>query len=79
MPHTEGMIVLALLGVAVNGLAAYKLSGGKTLNERVLNWHLLEDVLGWIAVLLGYAVCGLACARPAAVGGLYPCLFWLMC
>ncbi len=52
MPHTEGMIVLALLGVAVNGLAAYKLSGGKTLNERVLNWHLLEDVLGWIAVLL---------------------------
>ncbi|MEW8475297.1 MAG: cation transporter, partial [Candidatus Thiodiazotropha endolucinida] len=34
------------------GLAAYKLSGGKTLNDRVLNLHLLEDVLGWLAVLI---------------------------
>ncbi|MBK8972610.1 MAG: cation transporter [Hahellaceae bacterium] len=52
MPHAEGMIGLALLGVAVNGYAAYKLSAGSTLNERVLNWHLLEDVLGWVAVLI---------------------------
>lgn len=52
MPHTEGMLALAVLGVAVNGYAAYRLSGGKTLNERVLNWHLLEDVLGWVAVLI---------------------------
>lgn len=52
MPHTEGMILLALFGVAVNGFAAYKLSHGKSLNERILNWHLLEDVLGWVAVLL---------------------------
>lgn len=52
MPHTEGMLVLAVLGVAVNGYAAYRLSHGKTLNERVLNWHLLEDVLGWVAVLI---------------------------
>jgi cobalt-zinc-cadmium efflux system protein len=52
MPHTEGMFLIALLGVAVNGFAAYKLSGGKTLNERILNWHLLEDVLGWVAVLI---------------------------
>ncbi|MCB1732381.1 MAG: cation transporter, partial [Halieaceae bacterium] len=43
---------LAILGVAVNGYAAYKLSHGKTLNERVLNLHLLEDVLGWVAVLV---------------------------
>ena len=52
MPHAEGMFGLAILGVAVNGFAAYKLSAGKTLNERVLNWHLLEDVLGWVAVLI---------------------------
>ena len=52
MPHTEGMLALAILGVAVNGYAAYRLSRGKTLNERVLNWHLLEDVLGWVAVLI---------------------------
>ncbi len=52
MPMTEGMLVLALLGVTVNGVAAYRLSKGKSLNEKVLNWHLLEDVLGWIAVLI---------------------------
>ncbi|GGW97626.1 cation diffusion facilitator family transporter [Alteromonas halophila] len=52
MPETEGMIVLAILGVLVNGFAAYKLHGGKSLNEKVLNWHLLEDVLGWVAVLI---------------------------
>ena len=52
MPHAAGMFWLAILGVVVNGYAAYKLSDGKTLNERVLNWHLLEDVLGWVAVLI---------------------------
>jgi cobalt-zinc-cadmium efflux system protein len=52
MPMAEGMLALAVLGVTVNGYAAYKLSHGTTLNERVLNWHLLEDVLGWVAVLI---------------------------
>ncbi|WP_250655876.1 cation diffusion facilitator family transporter [Alkalimarinus coralli] len=52
MPHAQGMFGLAILGVVVNGYAAYKLSDGKTLNERVLNWHLMEDVLGWVAVLI---------------------------
>jgi len=47
-----GMIIFALLGVAVNGYAAYKMSGGKSLNEKVVSWHLLEDVLGWVAVLV---------------------------
>ncbi|TMP89008.1 cation transporter [Pseudoalteromonas ruthenica] len=52
MPVTEGMLALAILGIAVNGYAAVKLSSGKSLNEKVLNWHLLEDVLGWGAVLV---------------------------
>lgn len=52
MPVADGMIALAVVGIAVNGFAAYKLSEGKTLNERVINWHLLEDVLGWVAVLI---------------------------
>lgn len=52
MPVTEGMILLAILGIAANGYAAYKLHGGETLNEKVLNWHLLEDLLGWVAVLV---------------------------
>lgn len=52
MPHAQGMLYLAFLGVAVNGYAAYRLSKGRTLNEKALNWHLLEDVLGWVAVLI---------------------------
>ena len=52
-PYAPGMIALALLGVVVNGAAVYKLRFGKTQNEQVLSWHLLEDVFGWVAVLLG--------------------------
>ncbi len=53
LPHVGGMFALAILGVAVNGAAVLRLRGGKTQNEKVLSWHLLEDVLGWVAVLLG--------------------------
>jgi len=52
MPMVEGMFGLAILGVAVNGYAVFKLKAGNTLNEKVLTWHLLEDVLGWVAVLI---------------------------
>ncbi|MBW2941469.1 cation diffusion facilitator family transporter [Zhongshania aquimaris] len=52
MPDAAGMLGLSVLGIAVNGFAAYKLNDGKTLNERMLNWHLLEDVLGWLAIFL---------------------------
>ena len=46
------MIVFAIFGMLINGYAAWKVSGGKTLNERIISWHLVEDVLGWVAVLL---------------------------
>lgn len=50
--HAGGMFVLAVIGVAVNGFAFLRLRGGKTLNTRIIAWHLLEDVLGWLAVLI---------------------------
>lgn len=50
--NAEGMIVLALIGIAVNGAAALRLRGGATLNVQTVAWHLLEDVLGWAAVLI---------------------------
>lgn len=53
MPHSLGMIGFAVFGLAMNGLAAWKLHGGQTLNERGAYLHLLEDVLGWAAVLVG--------------------------
>ncbi|MEZ4721074.1 MAG: cation diffusion facilitator family transporter [Flavobacteriales bacterium] len=52
LSDANGMMLLAVVGVAVNGYAALKMSRGKTLNERVISWHLLEDVFGWAAVLL---------------------------
>jgi cobalt-zinc-cadmium efflux system protein len=53
---TEGVFALAVLGVVVNGLAALQLRKGQSLNERVAALHLFEDVLGWMAVLVGAAL-----------------------
>lgn len=50
------MIGLSLLGVSINGFAAWRLSHGKTQNEKILTWHLLEDVMGWGVVLIGAIV-----------------------
>jgi cobalt-zinc-cadmium efflux system protein len=51
--HAPGMMGLAVLGILVNGIAFYRLHRGQSLSEQVIGWHLLEDVLGWTAVLLG--------------------------
>jgi len=48
----SGMLLLAIGGIAVNGLAVLRLKGGQSLNVQVVTWHLLEDVLGWVAVLI---------------------------
>jgi cobalt-zinc-cadmium efflux system protein len=50
-PKAEGMALLAIAGIVINGWAALRVRGGKTLNARVITWHLLEDVLGWAAIL----------------------------
>lgn len=52
-PHGYAMLGLAIFGVVVNGIAARTLAHGRTENERMLTWHLLEDVIGWAAVLVG--------------------------
>ncbi len=49
--NARGMILFAVTGILVNGLAVLRLRGGTTLNKRMVAWHLLEDVLGWVAVL----------------------------
>lgn len=55
-PDVKGMLLLAVLGVIVNGVAALRLRKGESLNEKVVSLHLLEDVLGWAAVLIGAGV-----------------------
>ena len=50
--NAPGMILLALGGIAVNGAAVWRLKGGGSMNAKVAMLHLLEDVLGWVAVLI---------------------------
>lgn len=49
----NGMIILALVGIAVNIFAAIITHEGHSLNEKAVNLHMLEDVLGWAVVLIG--------------------------
>ncbi len=52
----DGVLALAVMGVLINFLAAYFTKEKDSLNQRAVNLHMLEDVLGWLAVLVG-AVC----------------------
>jgi cobalt-zinc-cadmium efflux system protein len=54
--NAKGMFLLSIFGIIVNGFAVLKTNKGKSINERVVSLHLLEDVLGWAAVLIGSAV-----------------------
>ncbi|MGI6279726.1 MAG: cation diffusion facilitator family transporter [Acutalibacteraceae bacterium] len=52
----NGMIIFAVIGLVVNFLAARITHGGHSLNERSVSLHMLEDVLGWLVVLIGAIV-----------------------
>ncbi|QQO09156.1 cation diffusion facilitator family transporter [Breznakiella homolactica] len=49
----EGMFFLAVIGIVINGIAVLRTRKGRSINERVVSLHMLEDVLGWAAVLAG--------------------------
>ncbi len=48
----EGMIWIAIFGVIINGAAALRLKKGDSLNEKAVFLHIMEDTLGWLAVLI---------------------------
>lgn len=52
----SGMILFAVVGALVNFAAAMFTKDGDSLNQRAVNLHMLEDVLGWIVVLVGAVV-----------------------
>ena len=56
--HSEGVIWLAVLGIVFNGVAVLRLRKGneQSLSQRSIMLHLIEDVLGWVAVLIGAIV-----------------------
>lgn len=54
--NASGMLLLAILGIIVNGAAVIRLKKGSSLNEKAVLIHMMEDVLGWIAVLIASVV-----------------------
>lgn len=48
----NGMLILGIIGVLINGAGTLITSKGNKLNEKVVSLHLLEDVLGWLAVII---------------------------
>lgn len=54
--NAPGMMLLALVGILFNGAAVLKVRRGTSLTEKVVSWHLLEDILGWVAVLVGAGI-----------------------
>ncbi len=51
--NATGMVGIAIIGILFNGAGFFTLKKGESLNEKVLSWHLLEDVLGWAIILIG--------------------------
>ncbi len=53
---SDSMIVFAVIGFAVNFTAAISTHGSHSANMRAVSLHMLEDVLGWAAVLVGAVI-----------------------
>ena len=51
--NSDIMIILSIFGIIINGYAVYRTCNTNNKNEKSINLHMLEDVLGWISVLLG--------------------------
>lgn len=54
--NAGGVILIAIIGVTINGLGYFRLKKGMSQNEKILSWHLMEDILGWIVLLTGAVI-----------------------
>ena len=48
----DGMLILGIVAIVVNTAASRVVSHGHSHNESILSLHFLEDILGWLAVIL---------------------------
>ena len=48
----DGMLVLGIFAIVVNTAASRVVSHGHSHNESILSLHFLEDILGWVAVVV---------------------------
>lgn len=49
----DGMIAFGIVGVVINFISFTLTKEGHSINQKAVNLHMLEDVLGWIIVLFG--------------------------
>ncbi len=55
-PDASGMMIIAIIGILANGAGMLKLRTGRSQSEKIISWHLLEDVLGWVAIFIAGVV-----------------------
>jgi len=55
-PDSKLMMAFAVLGIVVNAVSAWRMSFGESKNEKILTWHLIEDFLSWLVVLISSLV-----------------------
>ena len=54
--NAEGMVLIAIIGITINSLGFFRLKRGMSQNEKILSWHLMEDIMGWIILLTGSVI-----------------------
>ncbi len=52
----NAVIIIAVIGFSVNLISAIFTHGGHSINQKAVNLHMLEDVFGWVIVLIGAIV-----------------------
>lgn len=52
----DGMLLFAVVGICVNSAAVFVTHKDGSVNQKAVNLHMLEDVLGWAVVLVGAVV-----------------------
>ena len=52
----DGMLIIAGVGLVVNLVATLVTHKGHSLNQKAINLHMLEDVIGWVVVLVGAVI-----------------------
>lgn len=51
--NSNGMLIVAIIGCIINFVAMKLTHGNHSINQKAVNLHMLEDMLGWLIVLIG--------------------------
>lgn len=56
--NIPGLLTVSILGIIINFFAAWRVYGSKSLLDKTIFTHLLEDLLGWVVSLLTAVLIG---------------------